>query len=203
MAAKKAAKKSAGSRGRSARKSSPRTARSSAKKAKKASSAGGSRKAAGGRRTVKAIPDGYYTATPYLILSNASRAIDFYKRAFGATELMRFPDPSGRIGHAELRIGNSVIMMADEFPERGHQSPQSIGGTGSSIMLYVPNVDAIFDRAIGAGAREMQAVTDQFYGDRSGALEDPFGHRWTIATHTEDVSPDEMQRRMKAMQQGG
>ncbi|HEX4387138.1 MAG TPA: VOC family protein [Steroidobacteraceae bacterium] len=146
----------------------------------------------------KPIPDGYHTVTPYLIINGASDAIDFYKRAFGATEIMRMPDPKGRIGHAEIRVGDSVIMMADEHHEMGYRGPRSLGGTSVSILLYVDNVDTVFDRAIKAGAKAQRPVADQFYGDRMGTLEDPFGHVWTIGTHIEDVSPEEMQRRMAA-----
>lgn len=144
---------------------------------------------------VKPIPEGYHSITPYLIVSGASQAIDFYKKAFGATEDMRMPKPDGKIGHAELSIGNSKIMLADEYPEMGYRSPQSIGGAGVSIMLYIEKVDDVFKRALAAGAKELQAVKDQFYGDRSGTLQDPFGHVWTVATHVEDVLPEEMGRR--------
>jgi PhnB protein len=145
----------------------------------------------------RAIPEGYHSVTPYLIIKDAAKAIDFYKRAFGATELMRMPTPEGRIGHAEIRIGDSAIMLADEYPEMGHRSPQSLGGTGVSLMVYVERVDETFKKAIAAGATEVQPLKDQFYGDRSGTLQDPFGHVWTIATHTEDIEPAEMQRRLK------
>jgi PhnB protein len=147
----------------------------------------------------KPIPDGYHTVTPYLIVNGAADAIDFYKRAFGATEIMRMPDPKGRIGHAEIRVGDSVIMMADQHHEMGYRDPRSLGGTAVSIVLYVDNVDTVFDRAIKAGAKSQRPVADQFYGDRMGTLEDPFGHVWTIGTHIEDVSPEEMKRRMAAM----
>ena len=152
---------------------------------------------------VKPIPDGYHTATPYLIVDGAARAIAFYKQAFGAVELMRFGGPDGRIAHAEIRIGDSPIMLADEMPEMGYRSPQAYGGTPVGLMLYVRDVDAVFAQAIAAGGREVRAVQDQFYGDRSGNLVDPFGHMWTISTHKEDVSPDEMQRRMASMGSGG
>ena len=145
------------------------------------------------------VPEGYATATPYLIVKGASAAIDFYRNAFGATEVMRFPTPDGKIAHAEIQIGNSRIMLADEHPERGYRSPQSLGGSGSGIMLYVEAVDQVFDRAVKAGAKSLEPVKDQFYGDRSGTLSDPFGHWWTVATHVEDVSEQEMQRRMQAM----
>jgi PhnB protein len=153
---------------------------------------------------VKPIPEGYHTATPYLILKDAGKAIEFYKRAFGAAELMRFPGPGGKIGHAEIRIGDSQIMLADEFPEMGHKSPTSLGGTPVSIMLYVNDVDATAAQAISAGAKLTKEVKDQFYGDRSGTIEDPFGHVWHISTHKEDAAPEEMDRRMKeAMKQMG
>lgn len=153
---------------------------------------------------VKPIPDGYHSATPYLILSDAAKAIEFYQRAFGATELMRFPGPGGKIGHAEIKIGDSQIMLADEFPDMGHQSPKSLGGTPVSIMLYVNDVDATAAQAVSAGATVTKPVQDQFYGDRSGTIEDPFGHVWHISTHKEDVPPDEMDRRVKeAMKQMG
>jgi PhnB protein len=123
-----------------------------------------------------AVPAGYHSVTPYLIVNNADAAIDFYKRAFGATELMRMPTPEGRIGHAEIRIGDSAIMLADEYPEMGHRSPQSLGGTGVSLMVYVERVDETFKKAIAAGATEVQPLKDQYYGDRSGTLQDPLGH---------------------------
>lgn len=147
----------------------------------------------------KYIPDGYHNATPYLIIKGAARAIDFYKQVFGATELMRFPGPGGAIGHAEIKIGDSPIMLADESPQMGYRSPQSIGGTPVSLMLYVQDVDKVVDRAVKAGAKLERPVTDQFYGDRNATIQDPFGHVWTIGTHKEDVSPEEMQRRAAAM----
>jgi PhnB protein len=150
----------------------------------------------------KSIPDGYHSVTPYLILKGAAAAIDFYKRAFGATELMRMASPDGRIGHAEMKIGDSAIMLADEHPAMGYRSPQSLGGAGVSLMVYVERVDDVFRKAVAAGAKELQPVKDQFYGDRSGTLQDPFGHTWTIATHMEDIPPEEMRRRAeKFMQQ--
>jgi PhnB protein len=148
---------------------------------------------------VKYIPEGYHNATPYLIIKGAARAIDFYKQVFGATELMRFPGPGGSIGHAEIKIGDSPIMLADEAPQMGYRSPQSIGGTPVSLMLYVQEVDKVVDRAVKAGARLERPVADQFYGDRNGTIQDPFGHVWTIGTHKEDVSAEEMQRRAAAM----
>jgi PhnB protein len=147
---------------------------------------------------VKPIPDGYHTATPYLIVKDAPRAIEFYKQAFGATELMRLADPSGKVGHAEIKIGNLPIMLADEHPEMGIRGPRSIGGSPVILALYVEDVDARFRQALAAGAKELRPVKDQFYGDRSGTLEDPFGHMWTLATHKEDVSPEGMQKRFEA-----
>jgi PhnB protein len=150
---------------------------------------------------INAIPDGYHSVTPYLIVKGAAAAIDFYTRAFGATELMRMPSPEGRIGHAELRIGDSVIMLADEHPEMGHRGPQSLGGAGVSLMLYVERVDEVFKRSIANGAKELQPIKNQFYGDRSGTLQDPFGYNWTVATHVEDVSEAEMQQRAEKFMQ--
>ena len=152
---------------------------------------------------VKPIPAGYHTATPYLIVSDAAKAIDFYKRGLGATEIMRIPDPKGRIGHAEIKMGDSVIMLADEHPEMGYKSPTSIGGTPVSIYLYVDDVDRLFKQAISAGAKELRPVKDQFYGDRSGTLADPFGHVWSIGTHKEDVSMEELTRRLEEMMKQG
>lgn len=147
----------------------------------------------------KAIPDGYHAVTPYLIVTGAANAIEFYQRAFGAVELFRMAKPDGKVGHAEIRIGDSVIMLADEHADMGYRSPSSLGGSSVSIMLYVEDVDGVFARALEAGARAQRGVADQFYGDRSGTLEDPFGHVWTIATHVEDVSPEEIERRVAAM----
>jgi PhnB protein len=146
----------------------------------------------------KPIPEGYHTATPYLIVSDAASAIDFYKKAFGATELMRMTQPDGRIGHAEIKIGDSPIMLADEFPEIGARSPQRFGGSPVSILLYVEDVDALFSQAVAAGGKVLRPVKDQFYGDRSGGVTDPFGHVWYIATHKEDVAPEEMHKRAAA-----
>ena len=144
------------------------------------------------------IPDGYRTATPYLIVKGAAEAIDYYKKVFGATELLRMADPQGRVGHAEIKIGDSVIMLADEHPSMGYRGPRSLGGSSVSILLYLPDVDEVFARAVKAGAKAQRAVANQFYGDRSGTLEDPFGHVWTVATHVEDVAPEEMKRRAEA-----
>jgi PhnB protein len=145
---------------------------------------------------VKPIPDGYHSITPYLIIKGAAKAIDYYKQVFGATELMRMPDEKGRIGHAELKIGDSPIMLADEHSEMGYVGPEARGGTPVSLMLYVPDVDATVKKAVGAGAKVVKDVADQFYGDRNGTITDPFGHVWTISTHKEDVSMEEMKRRM-------
>ena len=151
---------------------------------------------------VKPIPDGYHSVTPYLIVDGAAQAIDFYKNAFGATEVLRMP-MGDKIGHAEFKIGDSHVMLADEFPERDIRGPKSRGGTTASLMVYVTDVDATFKQALDAGAKTDgdMAVKDQFYGDRSGSLIDPFGHKWTIATHIEDVPLQEMETRMKAFTQ--
>jgi PhnB protein len=145
------------------------------------------------------IPPGYHTATPYLIVDGAARAIEFYKQAFGAAEVMRISGPDGKLGHAEIKIGDSPIMLADEFPKMDARGPVAIGGTPVSLMLYFENCDTIFNRAVSAGARVLRQVQDQFYGDRAGTVVDPFGHKWTIATHKEDVSPEEVQKRAAAM----
>ena len=144
---------------------------------------------------VKLIPEGYHTVTPYLIVHDAARAIDFYKQAFGATELFRMAGPDGRVGHAEIKIGDSPIMLADEHPEMGARSPKSIGGSPISIMVYVENVDAVFNQAVAAGAKVVRPVENKFYGDRIGGLEDPFGYQWYISTHIEDVPPEELKKR--------
>ena len=145
---------------------------------------------------VKPIPDGYHSVTPYLIVDDAKGAIDFYKRAFGAVEKFRLP-MGDRVGHAEIKIGDSHIMLADEFPDMGHLGPKSRGGPTASLMVYVPNVDAAFRKALDAGATEQRPVEDQFWGDRMGTLTDPFGHQWTLATHIKEVPPEEMQQRME------
>ena len=151
--------------------------------------------------TVKPIPDGYHSITPYLIVHDGTAAVDFYKRAFGAIERLRLPRPDGKIAHAEVLIGNSVVMLADEAPEMMARSAKSIGGSPISIMLYVENVDEQFAKAVAVGGRVLRPVTNQFYGDRSGTLEDPFGITWTIGTHVEDMSAEEVQRRMAAMKE--
>jgi len=144
---------------------------------------------------VKPIPEGYHAITPYLIVDSAARAIDFYKRVFGATEIMRMPE-GNRIAHAELKIGDSHIMLADENPKMGYRGPKAVGGTPVSIMVYVNNVDATVPRAVAEGAKIMQPIKDQFYGDRSATIHDPFGHVWTVATHIKDVTPEEMKSYM-------
>jgi PhnB protein len=147
---------------------------------------------------VKAVPEGYHTVTPYLIIKGADDAIEFYKKALGATELMRMPQPDGRIGHAELKIGDSHVMLADEYPEMNNRGPKSLGGSPVTIHLSVDDVDTVSRKALAAGAKELMPVKDQFYGDRAGKFEDPFGHVWYISTHKEDLSPEEIQRRAKA-----
>ena len=144
---------------------------------------------------VKPIPDGYHTVTPYLVLDDAAKAIEFYQKAFGAKEGIRLDMPGGKVGHAELAIGNSMIMLGDEFPEMDALSPKTVGGTPISLALYVKDVDATVERAVGCGATITRPIQDQFYGDRSGTSADPFGHKWTIATHIEDVSDEEMKKR--------
>ena len=152
----------------------------------------------------RAIPEGYHSVTPYIIVDGAESAIDFYARAFGAEQVLRLP-MGDRIGHAEVRIGDSVIMLADEFPDMGFLGPKSRGGATSSLMVYVEDVDAAFDRAISQGATAERPPEDQFWGDRMGTLVDPFGHRWSLATHVEDVGEEEIQRRMQewTAKQGG
>jgi len=147
---------------------------------------------------VKAIPEGYHTVTPYLILSGAGDAIAFYKKALGAEEVMRMADPGGKIHHAEIEIGDSRIMLADEHPEIQALSPKTVGGSPVSIHLYVADVDGAVERAVAAGAKLVRPVADQFYGDRVGGIEDPFGYRWFIATHNEDLTMDEIRRRAAA-----
>jgi PhnB protein len=152
---------------------------------------------------VKPVPDGYPHLSPYLLVEGAAAAIQFYVDVFGATERTRLDQPDGKVGHAELQFGDSVLMLADEFPDMQLRGPKAVGGTPVTMSLYVEDVDAVVDRAVRAGAKVLRPVEDQFYGDRSGQFEDPFGHRWSVATHVEDVPADEMQRRAaEAAQQG-
>jgi PhnB protein len=137
-------------------------------------------------------------STPYLIIKGAARALEFYKKAFGATEIMRIPAPEGKVGHAEIKIGAAIIMLADEFPDMNCRSPQSFGGTPVSIMVYVKDVDTFVKQAVSAGVKMLRPVENKFYGDRAGSLEDPFGHQWHFATHVEDVPPDELAKRAEA-----
>lgn len=153
---------------------------------------------------VKPVPDGYHTVTAYISIKGASDALDFYKKAFGAQELYRMPMPDGKVGHAEIQIGDSRIMLSDEFPDMPDNvavSPKSLGGTTFGFNFYLPDVDQAFQKAVDAGAKIRRPVADQFYGDRSGIVEDPFGHIWTLSTHVEDLSPEEMMKRMEAMPQ--
>ena len=147
---------------------------------------------------VNPVPEGYHTATPYLIVNDAAAALEFYKQAFGATELFRMAKPDGKVGHAEFKIDDSILMLADEAPEVGARSPESLGGSPVSILLYLDDVDRVFNQAVAAGAKVQQALTNKFYGDRMGGVIDPFGHVWYVATHVEDVSPEEMQKRAAA-----
>ncbi len=144
---------------------------------------------------VNPIPDGYPRVTPYLIVNGAAAAIDFYKSVLGATERMRMAGPDGKLGHAELEIGDSVIMLADEHPEMNARGPKTVGGTPVFLHVYVEDADSVFERAVEAGAEPLQPVEDKFYGDRSGGFEDPFGHHWNVATHVEDIPLDEMSKR--------
>ena len=153
--------------------------------------------------SVKPIPEGYHSVTPYLIVRGGAAAIEYYTKAFGAKELFRFPAPDGKIGHAEIKIGDSPIMLADEYPDMGYKGPQTVGGSPVSLMIYVEDADSTFNRAIESGGTVKEAVQDKFYGDRIGTVIDPFGHVWHIATHKEDVSMEEMERRAKAAHGGG
>jgi PhnB protein len=148
---------------------------------------------------VKPIPDGYPRVTPYLYIDGAAEAIDFYVKVFGAEERMRMGGPDGKIGHAELQIGESLIMLADEHPDLNVRGPKAVGGTPVAISVYVEDVDAVFEAAVDAGAKELRPLENQFYGDRTGMFEDPFGHHWSVATHVEDVPPDEMEKRAAEM----
>lgn len=145
---------------------------------------------------VKPIPDGYQSVIPYLIIDGAGDAIDWYTKSLGAKEMVRMGGPGGKVGHAELQFGDSVVMLADEYPDMGIKSPKTIGGSPVNICVYLEDVDATFDDAVKGGAKVLQPVEDKFYGDRSGQIEDPFGHVWSLMTHVEDVSPEEMERRM-------
>jgi len=146
---------------------------------------------------IREIPKGFHTATPHLILIDSAQAIDFYKRAFGAEELFRVDGPDGKVGHAEIKIGDSIIMLSDEMPGCTLRSPQSLGGTAGDIFLYVKDVDQVFNRAVAAGAKVAMPLTDMFWGDRYGQVTDPFGHSWSLATHKEDVQPEELRKRAK------
>ncbi len=153
---------------------------------------------------VKPIPAGYHSITPYLIVDDGARALEFYKRAFGAVEKFRMPAPGGRIGHAEMTIGDSTFMLADENPSMGARSAKSLGGSPMFLMIYVPDVDTMVAQAVAAGGTLKRPVANQFYGDRTGGIDDPFGYHWYVATHVEDVAPDELERRAaKAMSAGG
>jgi PhnB protein len=154
------------------------------------------------QKKVEPMPAEYPGVTPYLSVNDAAAAIEFYKKGFGATELMRLPGPDGKLGHAEIRIGDALVMLADEFPEYGNLSPKTLGGSAVRLHMYVQDVDAFFEKALAAGAKVLIPIANQFYGDRSGRLEDPFGHVWLVSTHIEDVSPEEMQKRMEAWTQG-
>ena len=153
---------------------------------------------------VKPIPEGYHTATPYLILNDADKALEFYKQAFGAIEVVRMASPDGKVGHAEIKIGDSMLMLGEETLEMGYRGVQSYGGSPVSIMLYVEDCDALFNQAVAVGATVKQPMKDQFYGDRSGTVADPFGFQWNLSTHKEDVTPEDMKKRMEAaMSQSG
>ena len=148
---------------------------------------------------VNYLPKGYHTATPYLIIGGASAAVEFYKLAFDAQEIMRLPGPDGKIGHCEIKIGDSVIMLADESLQMGAKSPKTIGGTPITIMIYVPDVDAVVEKSVKAGAVLTRPIEDKFYGDRAGGITDPFGHQWYVATHVKDVTPEEMEKAAAAL----
>jgi PhnB protein len=147
---------------------------------------------------VKPIPDGYHTVTPYLAVDDAAEAIEYYKKAFGAKERVRMEAPGGKVGHAELEIGDSLVMLSDSFPQASTRSPKELGGTSASVFMYVEDVDAVVKQAVDAGATVTMEVADQFWGDRFGSVQDPFGHLWSISTHVEDVPPEEMAERAKA-----
>lgn len=147
---------------------------------------------------VKAIPDGYHVVTPYLVVKGAADAIEFYTRAFGAHERFRMPAPDGSLMHAEIQIGDSAVMLSDENPQMGSTAPPTLGGSAGSLLVYVEDVDGAYQQAVDAGAKALMPVTEMFWGDRYGEVQDPFGHRWAIATHVEDVSPEEMEKRAAA-----
>lgn len=147
--------------------------------------------------TIKAVPDGYHSVTPYLIVKGAARAIAFYEKAFGARQRLCLPSPGGGIGHAELEIGDSILMLADEFPGMGARCPEAIGGSPVSLLIYVEDVDAVFSSAIAAGARLLRPLENKFYGDRAGQVQDPFGHIWTLASHFENVTAEQLSERME------
>ncbi len=149
-------------------------------------------------KKAQAIPKGLHTVTPSLIVAGAAKAIDFYKKALGAEELMRFPGPDGKIMHAEIRIGDSVIMLGDEMPDQGAKGPKAYGGTSVSFFVYGENVDAAWKRAVDAGAKPVMPLADQFWGDRTGCIEDPFGHNWWLAQHIQDLTPEEIQKGSEA-----
>lgn len=151
---------------------------------------------------VKPIPDGYHSITPYLIMADAAGAIEFYKKAFGATEKLRLDGPGGTIMHAEIQIGDSVVMMSNEHPDMGFKGPHSYGGTPVSLLIYTEDCDQMFAQAIAAGAKEMKPLQDQFYGDRSGTVTDPYGHVWSIATHKEDLTQEQIDERFAKMMKG-
>ncbi|QDT33495.1 VOC family protein [Thalassoglobus polymorphus] len=151
---------------------------------------------------VQPIPDGFHSVTPYLIISGASEAIGWYQKTFEATEHLRLDGPGGSVAYAEIRIGNSIVMLADEHPGMGAHGPDHFGGSPTHLMIYVENVDEVFNRAVAAGAEVVRPLQDQFYGDRSGTLKDPFGHQWSIATHIEDLTQEEVDRRFAEMMKG-
>jgi len=153
--------------------------------------------------SMKPVPEGYTWLMPYLYVDGAAAAIDFYRSVFGATERMRFAAPGGKVGHAELQIGDSVLMLADESREMGALGPKMVGGTAMSIVIYVADVDTAVEQAVALGAKVLQPVENKFYGDRTGQIEDPFGHKWDVSTHIEDVPPDELARRAAEMMSGG
>jgi len=166
-----------------------------AKKVAKKAAAKAPKKA---RKKVQPIPKGYHIVTPSLVVRGAAQAIEFYKKAFGAKELYRMEGPDGKMLHAEIKIGDSIVMVGDEYPDMGASSPQSIGGSASSLMIYTRDVDALFKQAVAAGAKVSMPVSDMFWGDRYGRVTDPFGHQWQLATHKEDIPPKEMRRRAAA-----